>query len=93
VPRNTEAVLADVLALPSREQRRVLVALLDRLDSDAAHGGRTVVPARDEGYEDAWAAELQRRIERLDSGTDQGVAWDDVVADARTHVAEARRTA
>jgi len=91
VARTTEAVLAEVLALPDREQRRVLVALLERLDEDSSRAGTSRVGVRDDGYETAWAAELQARVERLEQGLDQGISWDEVHAEARADVAEARR--
>jgi putative addiction module component (TIGR02574 family) len=54
----------------SPEERAALMRLLiDTLDAES-----------DEGVEDAWRVEIERRMADLDSGTVQTVPWEEVRA-------------
>lgn len=48
---------------------------------------------RDGADEEAFAAELQRRIDRLDSGEDKPIPWEDVRAEALARVKATRKSA
>jgi putative addiction module component (TIGR02574 family) len=62
-------LLDDAMALPSEDRARVAAALLASLDE-------TVDPDASA----AWAAEIERRAERVLSGASHGAPWDEVRA-------------
>lgn len=64
-----EKLIADFMALPPDEREMVALRLLD-----AMHEG----PA-DPGYEQAWEAEIQRRIDQADRGEVQGVPLEEAM--------------
>lgn len=57
------------MALPSEDRARVAAALLASLDD-----------AVDEDATEAWAAEVERRADRVLAGDSEGAPWDDVRA-------------
>ena len=71
-----DALLAEILRLPPAERRALALAVLEHPDND----DDPAAPAVDPALEDAWHAEVQRRRERLESGQDRAVPWDEVDA-------------
>lgn len=63
---NVDRVLAAALQLPATERAAVVAELLDSLDD--------LGPA-DEGVEQAWAEEAQRRLAEVDAGTATPIPW------------------
>lgn len=68
-PLNAETVLSDALELASSDRARVAAALLASLDE-----------GRDDDADQAWAAEIDRRAERVLSGDSEGAPWETVRA-------------
>jgi putative addiction module component (TIGR02574 family) len=64
-----EKVIADFMALDADERELVAVRLFD-----AMHEG-----ARDPGYEEAWDAEIQRRIDQIDRGESKMIPMDEAM--------------
>lgn len=64
---DTEALLEQVLSLPEPDRAEVAVRILESLESQ-----------RDEGVDDAWAAEIERRCAAVDAGTLVTSDWSDV---------------
>lgn len=86
--KTAEDVIRDVCELPDDERARALVKLADlfgmpesRSDRDPAAG------------EEAFAAELQRRLDRLESGEDEPSRWEDVRAEALAGLKAPRKIA
>lgn len=70
-----DPVLDQVLALPESERAEIAAALLASVGPE---------PEADQAAVDrAWAAELKRRIDRIDSGEDVPVPAEEVLADVR----------
>jgi putative addiction module component (TIGR02574 family) len=65
-PRAQE-VLKAVLELPENERVDVLGALIENIDGPAQ-----------EGVDEAWAAEIKRRIEEVESGAVKTIPWEQV---------------
>jgi len=59
-------ILADALALPADARAGLAAQLIDSLDEEV-----------DEDAEDAWSAELARRIEEIDSGAVKPIPWSE----------------
>lgn len=55
-----EAVLQQALQLPQDQRAELVERLLSSLDGD---------DSIDEGYEEAWAAEIERRVREVEEGT------------------------
>jgi putative addiction module component (TIGR02574 family) len=53
------------LALPETERAELIGALLDSLDREV-----------EEGVEEAWRVEIDRRARELESGAVQSIPWD-----------------
>lgn len=68
----SEHILRSSLALPESERAEITASLIHSLDTEA-----------DEGSDEAWATEVQRRIESIDRGEVQLVPWEDVVREMR----------
>lgn len=62
-----EQITAAALALPEGDRQDLLVQLMDSLDAPP-----------DEGYEQAWADEIKRRIDDMESGREKGIPWAEV---------------
>jgi putative addiction module component (TIGR02574 family) len=60
-------LLDGVMALPTPERARVAAALIASLDEH-----------EDDDVEGAWAAEIERRAERVLAGQSAGSPWEDV---------------
>ena len=65
-------ILNDAMRLPTTERAALAAALLASLDGEP-----------EEEVEAAWAAEIQRRVERVRSGKAKGKPWPEVRARAR----------
>ena len=79
VPMRTaaEALLAQALKLAPEDREMVAAELMGSLEKDP-------------GYDDAWAAEIKRRIDEADSGRMQSIPRETVMAAARERLASAR---
>jgi putative addiction module component (TIGR02574 family) len=65
--RSVEAVLADALRLDAAERAELAAELIASLDGPA-----------DTDADEAWAAELERRLASIDAGTATFESWHDV---------------
>ena len=63
----TETVLAEALRLDVKARAEIASELLASLDGPA-----------DPGAEQAWAAEIERRVKALEMGTEPLESWNDV---------------
>lgn len=79
-PRAKE-ILSDALTLPLDERAQLAAELLASMDTDEED---------DAGAEEAWAAEIERRAERVRSGQSQGIDWSDVYAEAADRLSTRR---
>ncbi len=66
MPRDAAEILKDALALPPEARAALIGPLVDSLDTEV-----------DEGVEEAWRAEIQRRLAEIDSGAVKLVPWDE----------------
>jgi len=71
---NTESrqLLRSALALPESDRAEIAASLIHSLDTET-----------DENVDEAWAAEIQRRIESINNGEVKLVPWDDVMQEMR----------
>lgn len=65
--KTAEDILSNAMRLSITERAELAAALLASLDGEP-----------DEAVESAWAAEIQRRVERIRSGAAKGRSWSDV---------------
>ena len=68
--RNAQEILEEASALDERERARLAGLLLESLE-----------PPADMNVEAAWAAEIERRLEELDSGRVMPIPWSEVKAE------------
>jgi putative addiction module component (TIGR02574 family) len=68
--RSTDAILNEVLALPVSERARLARQLIDSLDKDT----------HDTGVEEAWADEIEKRVQALERGEAKTVSADEAFA-------------
>lgn len=66
---SVEELYREALDLDARERAALAARLIDSLDAEI-----------EEGVEPAWLAEVERRIEELDSGKVKTIPWDEVQA-------------
>ncbi|MGH9932016.1 MAG: addiction module protein [Pyrinomonadaceae bacterium] len=59
-------ILEEALALPAEERARLAASLISSLE-----------PEEDPDVEQAWRAEVARRVEELDKGTAETVDWEE----------------
>lgn len=59
-------ILEEALALPATERARLAASLISSLE-----------PEEDSNVEQAWRAEVARRVEELDNGTAVAVDWEE----------------
>lgn len=64
-----EELYQKALDLEQKERAALAVRLIESLDREV-----------EEGVEAAWLAEVERRMEELDSGKVQSIPWDEVRA-------------
>ncbi len=71
---NTESqdLLRSALALPPSDRAALAASLINSLD-----------PTVDDGVDEAWATEVQRRIESIDNGEVKLIPWDDMIREIR----------
>jgi putative addiction module component (TIGR02574 family) len=74
-------LLKKALALPPEARAALAESLLESLDDEPA----------DEGVEAAWAEEIQRRIEEIDSGKVQLILYEEVRRRLAARLADAEK--
>ena len=72
----SQNLLQSALALPHAERAEFAVSLIRSLEP-------TSDEELDEDAEEAWAAEIQKRIESIDKGEVELIPWDDVMRQMR----------
>ncbi len=70
--KDSQHILKNAMALPESDRAEIATSLIGSLDVQA-----------DEDADSAWAAEIERRIESIDSGVVKLVRWDDVMRELR----------
>ena len=76
MPTTFESVLNEALSLPVEERSRIATRLIESVDSG------------DEELNPAWRAEIARRIEAARTGQVRRIPHDEVMAGARTLIAQ-----
>jgi len=71
----SEQILRSALTLPESERAEIAAFLIDSLDSK-----------HDDDADEAWAAEIQRRLASIDKGEVKLIPWDDVLQEMQRHV-------
>jgi putative addiction module component (TIGR02574 family) len=69
VARSARELFEEAMRLDPQERATLMRLLIDTLDAES-----------DEGAEEAWRAEIERRIAELDSGAVEAVSWDELRA-------------
>jgi len=64
-----DEILRKALSLPEQDRADLIGALIESLDMDA-----------EDGVEEAWRTEIERRAKELDSGSVQSIPWEVVKA-------------
>jgi putative addiction module component (TIGR02574 family) len=64
-----DEILRKALTLPEQERADLVGALIESLDAEV-----------EEGAEEAWRVEIERRAKELESGTVQSIPWEVVRA-------------
>ena len=67
--RSARELFEEAMRLDPKERATLMRLLVDSLDAES-----------EEGAEAAWRAEVERRIEELDSGQVQAVPWEELRA-------------
>ncbi len=67
--RSARDLFDEAMTLDPEERELLMRLLIESLD-----------PGSDDGVEDAWATEAERRMAELDSGTVQAIPWEEVRA-------------
>jgi putative addiction module component (TIGR02574 family) len=62
-------IFRKALTLPERDRANLIGALIDSLDAEV-----------EEGIEEAWRAEIERRAQEIESGTIESIPWEVVKA-------------
>ena len=65
--KNLEDVLRDAVELSERDRATLAGLLIDSLEAEA-----------EPGADDAWIAEIGRRVAELDKGTVKTIPWEEV---------------
>lgn len=71
--RNADSILKDALELPIEERIRIALELMESVDDRPSHPDA----------EEAWVAEVNRRIVALEAGTAKTMSAKDAIARAR----------
>jgi putative addiction module component (TIGR02574 family) len=66
MPNDPAEILKQALALTSKDRADLAASLLESLDPDV-----------DEDAEEAWSAEIQKRIQEIDNGTVEMIPWEE----------------
>jgi putative addiction module component (TIGR02574 family) len=75
-----QKVLEEALALPPEERADLAATLIDSLDD-----------REDEGVEQAWAEEIERRIKEVESGQVKMIPWSEARRRLRARLDAGRR--
>jgi putative addiction module component (TIGR02574 family) len=67
--RSALELFEEAMRLAPEERATLMRLLIDTLDSES-----------DEGVEDAWRVEIERRMAELDAGAVQAVSWEELRA-------------
>jgi putative addiction module component (TIGR02574 family) len=67
--RSARELFEEAMRLDPEERATLMRLLIDTLDAES-----------DEGVEDAWRVEIQRRMVELDAGAVQAVPWEELIA-------------
>ena len=67
--RSAQELFDEAMRLDPQERATLMRLLIDALDAET-----------EEGAEDAWRAEVERRMAELDSGAVEAVPWEEVRA-------------
>ena len=67
--RSARELFEEAMRLDAKERATLMRLLIDTLDNES-----------EEGSEDAWRAEIDRRIAELDAGTVDTIAWEELRA-------------
>jgi putative addiction module component (TIGR02574 family) len=67
--KSARELFEEAMRLNPQERATLMRLLIDTLDAES-----------DEGAEEAWRAEIERRITELDSGAVEAVSWDELRA-------------
>ena len=62
--KHAAEILRDALALPAKARAALIDSLIESLDDIV-----------DEGAEEAWRREIERRLEQIDEGTVELISW------------------
>jgi putative addiction module component (TIGR02574 family) len=68
----SQELLQTALALPESERAEIAGSLIRSLDTET-----------DDGADEAWEAEIQRRVEAIDRGEVRLIPWVDVMQELR----------
>ena len=69
MPRSAQELFAEAMRLAPEERATLMRLLIDTLDADS-----------EEGVEDAWRVEIERRLAELDSGAVETIPWEELRA-------------
>lgn len=78
---DAESLYQEALKLPEDERFLLANRLLETVEGE-----------REPGYEEAWAAEISRRIEEVENGTAETLSWEEVRAKLREGLDESSDT-
>lgn len=67
--RSARELFEEAMRLDAKERATLMRLLIDTLDNES-----------EEGSEDAWRAEIDRRIAELDAGTVDTIPWEELRA-------------
>ncbi len=67
--RSARDLFEEAMRLDAEERATLMRLLIESLDTES-----------EEGVEDAWMAEVERRMAELDSGVVQPLSWDELKA-------------
>lgn len=67
--RSARELFEEAMALDPEERAKLMRLLIETLDS-----------AAEEGVEDAWRVEIERRMRELDSGAVETIPWEELRA-------------
>lgn len=66
MPHTADDVLTNALSLTAEERGKVAASLIESLDEQV-----------DDGADEAWAAEIRRRLDEIDAGKVELIPWEE----------------
>jgi putative addiction module component (TIGR02574 family) len=69
MPRSARELFEEAMRLDPEERATLMRLLIENLDAES-----------EEGVEDAWRVEVERRMAELDSGSVQTIPWEELRA-------------